>query len=257
MNLRTPRTFWLPKAGNRRDECEDAARVVYPHLLGTSGCGTARAAICDGASESAFAREWADALADAFAACPPDVCDLTEDSMRAWLAPARAAWHSGIPWHRIPWHGEAKARAGAFATLLGVRFAARPESSREICWDALAVGDSCLFVVRGDRLWRSFPLGEASQFGNLPGLVCSNPETSSRLWDSVRRCRGDCAAGDWFILASDALACWFLESNAADGRPWQTLLGLDPPAWPAWVEEQRNRKSMRNDDTTLIVIGVG
>ena len=64
-------------------------------------------------------------LLDAFVSRPPDMCCLTEDSMYDWLAFAQEEWRAGIPWDRIPWHGEAKARAGAFATLLGLTVAAK------------------------------------------------------------------------------------------------------------------------------------
>ena len=109
MTLQPPRRFWLPKAGNLPEECEDASRVVYPQRMGASGRRTARAVVSDGASESAFAREWANVLADAFVDRPPDICGLTEDSMCDWLASAQEEWRAGIPWDRIPWHGEAKA----------------------------------------------------------------------------------------------------------------------------------------------------
>ena len=256
MALRPPRRFWLPKAGNSPEEYEDASRVVYPQRIGASGRRTARAAVSDGASESAFAREWANVLADAFVDRPPDACGFTEDSMCDWLASAQEEWRAGIPWDRIPWHGEAKARAGAFATLVGLTVATKPNNSRRLSWRAVAVGDSCLFVVRDDRLWLSFPLEDAAQFDNNPTLVCSNPDNAGEVGDSVHWSDGDCVAGDLFILASDALACWFLGRNAEGEKPWRTLLALDASAWAAWVEEQRRAGLMRNDDTTLTIIRV-
>ena len=256
MNLRSPRSFWLPKAGNSPEEYEDASRVVYPQRIGASGRRTARAAVSDGASESVFAREWANILTNAFVAEPPDICGLAEDSMRGWLASAQEEWRVGVPWDRIPWHGEAKARAGAFATLLGLTVAARPGNSRRLSWRAVAVGDSCLFVVRDDRLWLSFPLEDAAQFDNSPTLVCSNPDDAGELWANARRSDGECVAGDSYILTSDALACWFLGRYAEGEKPWKTLLALDASGWVAWVEEQRSAGLMRNDDTTMVIIGV-
>ncbi len=256
MVLRPPRRLWLPKAGNRPEECEDASRVVYPQRLGASGRRTARAVVSDGASESAFAREWADVLADAFVALPPDMCGLTKRSLGDWLTSAQERWRIGIPWDRIPWHGEAKARTGAFATLLGLTVMATAGTSRRISWRAVAVGDSCLFVVRGDRLWLSFPFDDATQFDNNPTLVCSNPDNVGKLWENVHQSDGECVAGDSFILASDALACWLLERNAEGEKPWKMLFELDASNWTAWVEEQRRAGSMRNDDTTLVIMRV-
>ena len=256
LGLLPPTELWLSKAGNGPEEYEDAFRVAYPKPIGVSGCGVARVAVSDGASESAFAREWANALTDAFVARPPGLCGLTEDSLEVWLLPAQEAWHSGVPWDRLPWHGEAKARAGAFATLLGLTIGAAPDSSGRLAWQALAVGDSCLFVVRDDRLWLSFPLEDASQFDNSPALICSNPDNVRDLWEDVSLHSGECAAGDLFILASDALACWFLARSAAGEKPWESLAALKGSGWDAWVGEQRREGLMRNDDTTLVVIEV-
>ena len=256
MALRPPRSFRLPKAGNSPEEYEDASRVAFPQRMGASGRRTARTAVSDGASESAFAREWANVLVDAFVSRPPDICGLSEDSMRDWLASAQEEWRVGIPWDRIPWHGEAKARAGAFATLLGVTFATTPGGSPRLYWRALAVGDSCLFIIRDNRLWLSFPLEDPAQFDNSPDLVCSNPDNEGDLWENVHRSDGECVAGDLFILASDALACWFLGRNAEGEKPWKTLLALDTSDWTTWVEEQRRAGLMANDDTTLVSIRV-
>ena len=256
MAVRPARGFWLPKAGNRPEEYEDAWRVVYPQRIDASGSPTARAALSDGASESAFAREWANVLADAFVSKPPDMCGLTNDSMCDWLTYAQEEWRAGIPWDRIPWHGEAKARAGSFATLLGLTVTTKTGNSRRPSWRAIAVGDSCLFVIRDDRLWLSFPLENAAQFDNSPNLVCSNPENMGDLWENVHQSDGECAPGDSFILASDALACWFLGRNAEGEKPWKTLLALNESGWAAWVEEQRHAGLMGNDDTTLVVMGV-
>lgn len=256
MALRPPRSYWLPKAGNRPDEYEDAARAVYPQRIGASGRRTVRVVVADGASESAFAREWANILTDAFVDRHLDLCGLTEEALYAWLAAAQAEWHDCVPWDRVPWHGEAKARAGAFASLLGLTVGAVPDNSRRLRWQAVAVGDSCFFIVRGGRLQLSFPLADAAEFDNTPALVCSNPANAGELWECVQRQSGECAAGDLLILASDALACWFLASNAAGEKPWETLLALNASGWAAWVAEQRRGGAMRNDDTTVVVIAV-
>ena len=256
MRLQPRRRFWLPKAGNRPEEYEDASRVIYPQHLGVSGRRTARVAVADGASESAFAREWANILTDAFVDRPPDISGLTEGSLRDWLAPAQEEWWDGVPWDSIPWHGEAKARAGAFATILGLAVGSAPDDSQRLSWQAVAVGDGCLFVVRDDRLWLSFPLEDAAEFDNNPALVCSNPENTGDLWEGVQRHSGECLAGDLFVLASDALACWFLARIDEGLKPWETLLALDSSEWAAWVAEQRSTGAMRNDDTTVVTISV-
>ena len=229
---------------------------MYPQHMRVSGCRTARVSVSDGASESAFAREWANILTNAFVYRPLDISGLTEGSLHDWLAPAQERWRGDIPWGSIPWHGEAKARAGAFATLLGLMISSPPDAPQCLSWQALAIGDSCLFVVREDRLQVSFPLEDTAQFDNYPALVCSNPDNTGDLWEGVRRHSGECRAGDLFVLASDALACWFLARNDEGQKPWETLMALDLSEWASWVEEQRSAGAMRNDDTTLVTTSV-
>jgi hypothetical protein len=254
MGLKPPRTLLLPKAGNRPEECEDAFRVIYPQRIGP---GMARVAISDGASESAFSREWARILADTFTTRPPGLSSgLTEDSLKRWLSPGQQEWHNEVPWNRLPWHGEAKARTGAYATLLGLIIEAAPNNSRRLSWRALAIGDTCLFMVHNDQLLLSFPLHDPAQFGTTPDLICSNPANDGGLWKGVHQHSGECTPGDLFILASDALACWFLNESAAGGKPWKSLLKLDSPGRYTWVEEQRRKRLMRNDDTALVIIKV-
>ena len=171
MPLSPPRRFSTPKAGNRADECEDDSRVVYP--ASKYGLNSARIALSDGASESAFAKSWAQILTEAFARKPFDLSNPTQCALESWLAPSQEEWDKKVPWDRIPWHGEAKARAGALATLLALSI--EPSRSGRPSWQAVAVGDSCLFVVRDKELMLSFPLEDPAQFNNTPALICSNP----------------------------------------------------------------------------------
>ena len=115
------------------------------------------------------------------------------------------------------------------------------------------MGDSCLFLIRQEGLFLSFPLDDATQFGNTPALLCSNPANNGCLADMVERAEGTCESGDVIMLASDALAGWFLTQHAAGVKPWHTLLKLEPSQWKGWVNTQRQAGAMRNDDTTLIV----
>ena len=256
MNLRPPTELWAPKAGNALEEYEDAYRVAYEPADEESVPTAARIAVADGATESAFAKEWANLLVDAFVNQPPELCGLTEDSLNEWLQPSREQWRGCVPWDRLPWHGEAKARAGAFATLLGLIVSAAPGDNGRLSWQAVAVGDCCFFVVRDDRLLLSFPLDEASHIDNNPALICSHSDNAGVLWEGVSVSGGECAAGDLLILASDALACWFLAGSAAWEKPWEALAALDSSSWNAWIEEQRGAGLLHNDDTTLVMIEV-
>ena len=231
--------------------------MVYPEQIGASGEQMAWAAVADGASESAFAREWAKILTDDFVTRHLDLARVDEDALIDWLKLAQDQWYECVPWDRIPWHGETKARAGAFAALLGLSIGAALDDCERLKWQAIAVGDCCLFVIHEDRLLQSFPLESADEFDNYPSLVSSNRSASKELWDAVRSTSGECVSGDVFILASDAMACWFLARLEGGEEPVETLTGLDEANWADWVDEQRESGMMRNDDTTLLIIEIG
>ena len=99
MGLRCLRTFWLPKEGNRREEYEDAyAYDPCAIRVGEFGIDTARIALSDGASESAFAKEWANILVRAYVDRPPDLTGSTHSTLESWLAPFQREWDEAVPW---------------------------------------------------------------------------------------------------------------------------------------------------------------
>ena len=87
MELRDLRTLWTAKAGNRPDECEDAyAFDPLACRVGDLGVNEARIAVSDGASESAFARNWSQVLTRAFVDRPIDLPGLDQPALESWLA---------------------------------------------------------------------------------------------------------------------------------------------------------------------------
>ena len=260
MSLGLPKRFWAPKAGNLPEEYEDASNLASS-LRATQAASSLSAdralmAICDGASEAAFSREWANILTDAFISRPLDLENLDGAVLTNWLGPCESEWNEGVPWERIPWHGEAKTRAGSLAALLGLTVEQTPNRSGGFPWRAVAIGDCCLFVVREGELEVSFPLDESGQFNSTPSLICSNPDNSGDLWEQVRLLSGEFRQGDLILLASDALASWLLQRCESGAKPWETLLELEEAEWEGWVQERRQERSMRNDDSTLIVVEV-
>ena len=247
----TTRYFQSAKEGNRADECEDALRVA----VGSDG--PVRFALCDGASESAFARRWAKVLTKSFIQRPLDPCDLDEASLKQWLEPCAEQWSRGIPWNRLPWHGVAKTHAGAWAALLGMTVEWPQDDGGVFSWRAVAVGDCCLFVVRDDELVVAFPMDDSSQFNNTPALICSNRANNPGLWSHVKPLHGECRQRDVIILASDAVASWILQGRESGGKPWRELLELGTEAaWNYWLETQRRQRAIRNDDATLITVRI-
>lgn len=244
-------TFCLPKKGNSTDEYEDA----YAY-------STHRFAIADGATESSYAERWAQGMVKQFVGSPPRHIRVNPVPLADWLVPLQKEWQRSIPWDRLPWYAEEKARNGAFATFLGVEITPTPtrfklldvfRTRRGIRWHAIAVGDSCLFQIRNDSLAKSFPLEKSEQFNSRPYLICSNAGRNGQMLKNIQSCEGDCKADDIFLLATDALSHWILRQHEAGTKPWEKLLQLKSEAdFAAFVEEAR-KSGMRNDDTTLVI----
>jgi Protein phosphatase 2C len=231
------RVFWRPKRGNAVAEYEDA-------FAGDVERG--RFAIADGASESAFASEWARLLVEEFARSP----NLQPTLWTAWLPALQQRWLAEVNSKPLPWYAEEKVEHGAFATFLGL--VVQPTG-----WQAVAVGDSCLFQIREGCLHQAFPLYWSEQFNNSPWLVGSRTSSNAALEKKEVRAEGDCQECDRLWLMTDALAQWFLQQVEAGRKPWDTLellLAASAPddAFGVWVAEARNNQELRNDDVTLM-----
>jgi hypothetical protein len=254
--------YWVPKLGNSVEEYEDAFAYSGPnrHL-----------AVADGATESSYADRWAKDLVSQFVTDPPRV-DRPQTPFPDWLTPMQQRWREGIDWENLPWFAEEKAKSGAYATFLGVSvfdpdsirrasllerttaFFRKHEPPQVWRWKAIAIGDSCFFLVREGQLVRSFPLTKSEQFNSRPVLLCSNPASNSGVWPEVRYEQGDCKPDDLFILATDAVAKWFLDQRQAGGKPWETLTAIrSNTEFQDFVARLRGEKAMRNDDTTVLL----
>ena len=230
------RTYRLPKHGSSEAEYEDAvARSpgrAYPR----------RFAVADGASESSFARAWAELLAEAYARGALTASTLYDD-----LLPLQAAWQVEVAAKPLPWYATEKVRHGAFAALAGLTLHA------DGSWQALAVGDCCVMQVREDVLLHSFPLADAAAIDNRPRLLSSNAERNSHLAELDTAACGAWEPGDGFLLMSDALAAYVLRSVVDEGRGvGETLRFMGQQGFRRWITDRRAERSLRNDDVSLI-----
>lgn len=239
--------FWLQKDGNEPEEYEDAFSVELEH-----GCF----ALADGASDSAFSQLWARIVTERFVESQPNKSESIYSFISSWLSGCQDSWHKGIPWDRLPWHGEEKAKRGASATFLGLRFdRPGPEIDSPCRWWAVAIGDTCLFQIRRGRIVTAFPIDNPDSFSNTPELLCSNPLNNPLLQENIRVLEGEFVAGDRLFLATDALAHWALSQSEARKRPWLKLSRQhDESAFHSWIGSMRRARTIRNDDTTLICI---
>ena len=147
-------------------------------------------------------------------------------------------------------------RQGTFAALLALELTT-DETGTGCQWHAAAVGDSCLFHVRGEDVLVSFPLDDPEDFNNRPLLLgsvgpdekCLNQRTHEGGWQS----------GDTFYLMTDALACWFLKNLRERGglQATQDASAItDEQGFREWVQAKRDEGSMRNDDCTLVRVTI-
>jgi hypothetical protein len=235
--------FWCAKAGNRREEYEDAWAV-----RGSDSPRAARVAVCDGATEASFSGLWAALLAETWVRSRASGPELA-----ARLGPARRLWARKLRGRRLPWYAEEKARRGAYAAFLGVALAPRAGG-----WRAVAVGDCNLFLLRGVgpglRLLRAFPLERAEEFGSSPFLLGSLARPDDDPSPHVRVAEGVLPGDGLLLLASDALSAWLLRREE-QGRPaWDAAspLGIaDGLDFEGLVAEARE-DGCRNDDMTLV-----
>lgn len=243
-------TAWRPKEGHSEDEYEDAFAVSEPQL-------PLRAAVADGATESAFSGRWARALAGAF---------VERGELSAAVDTARANWAPQPDPAR--WYAAAKAAEGAHAAILGLTI------DRER-WRAESVGDCCLFHIRGARILETWPMTSADAFSHHPPLISSRPSDaihpesdvsihpdsspsdhpSDHPTDhtAIESTNGTWKAGDDFILASDAIAQWLL--GRIDQSDFRLGAGASAGDLDALIAEARSN-GMRNDDVTLIAISI-
>jgi len=236
------RHFGVPKEGSWPEECEDAV---------AQSADSRRFAVADGATEAFDARRWAVRLAETWvgAKCAP----LTAEEFRPWLAEQgewlRASWEG----RKLPWYAEEKRSAGSFAAFVGLRLEVRGRATR---WDAVALGDSCLVRTRGGRVLTAMPLSTHAEFNSAPPLVPSNETVREAALARLVSAGGEAERGDVFLLMSDALSAWYLESSSGgDGRAarFDSLLAAsENEALAGLVRGERESKRMKDDDVAAV-----
>lgn len=247
-------TLWVPRAGSNVAQYEDA---FYPRTDGARHARRLRFAVADGASESMLSGLWADLLVRTW-------CKARRRRLPQILELAKGAWEVELAAYLedrdrndrpIQWFEEPGLEKGAFATLLGVAFATDHGHARGQ-WEAIAVGDSCLFQVRAGDLLSAFPIKSSTEFDSTPKLVPSRVADAERVLAAVDTERGEWRSGDTFFLATDAVAAFFLASYESGGAPWEALAPVGAEAFPGFVAGLRGDRSLRNDDVTVMRIEV-
>lgn len=205
---------------------------------------TGRYAVADGASTSARAEVWSSLLVRSF------VADQMDPLKPAVLAALRKEWYAQVAIGRqLPWYAMAKLQHGADATFLGLRL-----DRAELAYDAMMVGDSCLFHLRRHQVLFAGPLGHPDDFSRFPQLISSRPD--AEVPNPVMY-SGDYELGDLFVLATDAVARFLLDVYVRYGRMSIAVeLGRDRCCFARKVVRLRQRGLMANDDATMCLVRV-
>ncbi|MBK6781757.1 MAG: hypothetical protein IPG75_19790 [Gemmatimonadetes bacterium] len=240
------RAFSLPKRGNSEQENEDAYR--RNDSLG-------RYALSDGATEGRF-HAWAIQLVERYEFLPLE--DLSVEHVLGWLpkfsVPSGGDSHSEEI-RDIPWFWDRAEERGSFATFLGLRIIEDP--SDELKWEAVAIGDSCLFQVSADKLASSFPLNWDHDFSDSPFLISTVKSKNYGIDKALSAGTGSLVSGDHLILATDALAAWVCARARSGEWSAKRLLEVSTELeFTRFIDHERDEKRIRNDDCTLVVIEV-
>jgi hypothetical protein len=241
--------LWMPKAGSTDAEFEDAFWPKRP----LRGEQHARFAVADGATETSFSGVWAKQLVRAYSA--GELVDWEDASQ---LSALQKKWWSIVRRKSLPWYAEEKLEKGTFAALLGLTLHSDSPMASRGTWRALAVGDSCLFHLRGGSLLCAFPIQASSSFSNSPALLSTNMNQGVQP-PAITEAHGTWEMGDSFYLMTDAIAAWFLREVEQQNSPWEVVRDWDnDPKRPFqhWVEEARKQKMVRNDDVTVYRIEI-
>ena len=237
-------SFSVQKAGNAIAECEDIWHFVKPI---TKRNPMVSIALSDGATESSFAREWAKELVTTFVNRDLPWQEVY-DCATTWLLPLQTTWHQWLAHQNLSWFAKRKAAEGAFATFVSL------EVFADLSWKSLAVGDSCLFIVRDRNLQKSFPLQNSHEFNNRPKLIGTNVKAANI---HTLQIHGEAKFGDRFYLTTDAIACWIFKQLEANQDPWVKLDEISShDLFANWVTELRDRHEIANDDTTLLCLQI-
>jgi serine/threonine protein phosphatase PrpC len=233
--------FWLQKAGNQREEYEDA--YSYSSDFASDG-SSFLCAVADGATEASFSGLWANILVSAFV--EKRLAEITPDNIRLLVS----EWDKKIAEissaRPLSWYAEEKLRSGAFSSLLGLQI--DPDGA----WKAISVGDSCLFQIREGERIASSPFDSPQQFNNHPLLISTMTARNTNL--TATTVEGEWQDGDRFLLMTDALAHCFLANENVTRRNF--LRVTDQSFFEYIVTRLRGLKACKNDGVTLVRVRV-
>ncbi len=250
--------FSVPKIGEADSSNQDSCdRSSSGH----------RIAVADGAGSSLYPRQWADRLVTHFCQFPNHPIEALETDDAEWLRPIQESWRqyylakAQSP-KRKWWEAGSSTKDHASATFVGLCLGegqsdspseGSSDSPSESQYEAIALGDSCLFHWQPEtQSLQSFPVQTAQDFKSTTPCLESLPEYNHY---SPQIYRGFYQKQDIFWLATDAIAQWILTEVGNSSIEWRVILDLNDHAqFRQLINRLRQEKRIKNDDTTLALV---
>ncbi len=231
-------TASVPKEGLEEEENEDALRVAS-----FAKEGEIVGAIADGATESAQAAKWSQAICDHLLASHGREAVFT-----AGLSTLRQKWQRDTTSRseELPWFVERKRREGDYAAFRGLTIA-------KDTWSTFGCGDCLLFRISSGYPHQWFPGHlDSESILERPLLLSSDALAISPRLDVDS---GELRLGDEFVLCTDALAAWILWRLDLGETPFAILKeALEQDRFLSLISDLRQSKNMKNDDTSVVWI---
>lgn len=236
--------FSLPKEGELPKNNQDAAY--------SSDDGTL-IAIADGVSSSLFSREWAQILTREFCRDSDISIEKLHKHWHHWLRPLQEYWRnfylSNVA--SLPWYAKGSAdKDHGSATFVGLKIHAKNRYGKGY-WEALSIGDSCLFKINSKLRKISFyPQMKSREFRSVTRCISSLPEYNSlmpELW------RGEYHEDDYFFLATDAISQWIIESLEERNFDESISEIRNYDEFSKFIFGLRAQRKIHNDDTSIVM----
>ena len=234
------RAFIVPKGAESENDCQDRFSI---------NAATGSVAVSDGMSQSLFPKYWAEILADRYTSerdwfpSHENVRALSQIWREMVEARLEAMRRNGIN----TWRTENMLADGmsAGATLVGVR-------TTDTGWECNVLGDSCLVVVKEDRIDDIHSSMDTGSFGNYPDYYDSDPAKPGK--GEVATFDGHWAKGLTLLLVSDPLAAYLasvlLSMILAFFFPWILSLAERSPRIERVTAAVTDRLMRRAEDIT-------
>lgn len=242
----TAKSFITHKVAECLKDCQDAC---------CQNEEMARYAVADGVTQSFFSKEWAELLVEHF--CEASVSYPSRNNWRSWIEPVQERWYAQVKraveeHDKFYLNNRFNFKQPAASTFIGLEF-----DRAQAKWQAMIVGDSCLFHLNACG-FRSYEIERSADFTNRPRVFASY-DKDNHSEPSFVKC--DATPGDTLILATDALAQWILQREEA-GKRDETLSELkkigDKNQFREFIDRVRTDEyaPLVNDDVTLMIISV-